>query len=340
MEETFVSDTMFPATGTGLGSVVGIDVGNGMPFLDSLVFDESLQLTECPPTQDSIKLSSFALIPDSGYVLHNNESVKVADNFLTDTMVNVPHKPCLSATNLLEMPFGRFRAFGLKSGTQFDISSKFGLNSLEELLIAGNSEFAYADINTDNGMRAKLSRLYVFSNEYVYEVIVSFPNNVCSASFPIKIFMETFWNINRHLDATLDGGHGNNSILEPIVPYVIPDRDVLDSFGFSILCDNADCLTGELGWENGGFPNFSVTSIMDGFESSNFSMLESYLDSTVELYIGVVDDIAMWKFDSDNGFGPHIFILTQCFKRVLNAEIPLHAKARGFLSARRRDKSD
>ena len=309
MEETRFTDGIERLTTTAsLGSVAGIDVLNINSVSDCLIFDECLKLIVTPSTEYAIESSASTLSFNAFQVLHYDSTCLdvVLDNSFADLVVHISHEQFLPAFEDFKMPLGRLCAFTLETCLESADAFKFCFDSTIELPVGCNSEFAYSDINPNN-MCALLPELDVFGNKNMYEIIFTFLDDVCTARIPVNVFHEVFRDIDRYFDSAINRGNTDNAFIEfrPEIAEVVSDRYVLHSFGFPVLCNDFDCLTGQLGLEFCFGTDDVVAFIVEAFESSDMSVLESNLNRFIELDISLRNRFINWKFDSDSSFGTH-----------------------------------
>jgi hypothetical protein len=308
MEETRITDSIERVTlTTSLGCVARINVFNINSSSESFVFNESLELIITPSTEYAIESSASAFCSYPFQVLHYNNTCLtiVLDNSFTDYMVDISHEPFLPTAETLKMSLGRLSAFTLETTAESAYSFESGLYTTEELPVGCNSKFAYADINPDQVCAE--SELDVFSNKNMYEIISASFDDISTACSPVNIFTEIFWHCHRHFESAIDCGNTDYTFIEfrPEVAKVISDRYILHSFGFNVLCNNFDCLTRELGRQFSFCPDNRIAFIVDTFESTEMSMLESNPDGFIEFGICFRNRIIDWEFDSYNCFGTH-----------------------------------
>lgn len=308
MEETRFTDSIERLTMTAsLGSVAGINVFDVDTVSDCFVFDEMLELIITPSTEYSIESLTSTLILDTFKVLHYDSScLAVAiDNSFADDVVHISHKMFPSAAQYFEMSFCRFRSFTLETCMESADAFEFRFDSTIELPVGCNGEFAYTNINPDQVQA--VSEFNVFGNKNMYEIIFTFLNDVSTACIPINILREVFRDSNGYFDSTFNGGNTNNIFIEfrPEVADVVSDRNVLHSFGFPILCNDFDCLTGQLGRQFGFSSDDAVAFIVETLQSSDMSVVESYLNGFIELDICFRNRDISWKSNTNSGFGLH-----------------------------------
>jgi len=344
MKETRFTDSIDGLAMTArLGSVAGIDVFNIDSVSDGFVFNELLELIECPSTQHSIKPSASAFLLDTFEVLHYDSTcfAVIPDNTFTNDMIYISHKMFPSATQFLEMSFGRFRSFTLETCLESTDSFEFRFDSAVELPVGCNSEFAYTNINPDN-MQA-LSRLNVFGNKNMYEIIFTFLDDVSATRIPINILQEVFRDVDIEFDSAFNSRNTDNAFIEfrPEVTDIVSDRNVLHPFGFTVLCNDFDCLTGQLRWKLGFGTDDTVAFIVETLQSSDMTMLESNLNGFIEFSICFRNRDVRWNSNPDSALGLHepyiggesinIYRLRENKNRVA---IPPPYKYGGFLATR------
>ena len=204
----------FTTSKTGLASVVWVDIDNPNTLTDGFVFDKVLELSESPAVSQPVQNLTLTLdgysISDFVEVFHHNTAPPIQwFNYLfAYPLVEISHKPVLSARNPFEFPSGRFCAFGLKFTPQPMEPSKFSLNSLEESSIAGNSEVVYSNINPQ-GMFAVISRGDAFGNNYVQEQFTFLIDKVCCPNPPIEIPQEVSGNLDWNFKSSFDRAEGD-----------------------------------------------------------------------------------------------------------------------------------
>lgn len=310
MEETRFTDSIERLTMTAsLGSVAGIDVFDADTVSDCFIFDELLELIITPSAKHAVEPSASTLALDTLEVLHYNSSccAVVPDNIFTDDVVHISHKQFLPATETFEVSLGRLCAFTLETATESIDTFESGLHATIESPVGCNSEFAYTNINPDQVCAE--SEFNVFGNKNMYEIIFTFLNDVSPACSPIDILQEVFRDLNGDFESAVNSGNTDNAFIEfrPEVADVVSDRNVLHPFGFPVLCNDFDCLTGQLGWQFGFSSDNRITFIVETFEPPDMTVFESNPNCFIEFSICFRNRIVNWEFDSYNCFGTHSY---------------------------------
>ena len=164
--------TQLSTFGTDLGSVVRFDSNKFNPLSFSFILDKTLQLEETPITNPIIHSSSEISSSDTFEIFHNNfASIKTANNFLADVMINPRHKMFLFSRNLFQESSGTLSSFSLEFTSQeFEFPfNLLNLRGFEELSVRSNSEIVYAEVNTKNSVRTRTfdSNLFRFSSQFI-----------------------------------------------------------------------------------------------------------------------------------------------------------------------------
>ena len=224
----------FTAVVASLGGVVRINIDHPDALMTGFVIDKTLQLAECPvvghPVQNlpfSLAFNSYS-IPNFTEVFHNNAVpvIKCFNYFLTNPVVEVSHKPSLSATHFFEFPLGRTSAFDLKFPSQPVELSKFSFNSFEKLSLAGDCEVVDSNINTNSFTCATIN-VDVFGNNHIQEQL-SFPvDKVCCSDSPAKVSFKVFRNLNRGFKPSSNGGETNHLWLKRKGTSIVTDRKII-----------------------------------------------------------------------------------------------------------------
>jgi hypothetical protein len=141
------------ATLAGVSGTDGLhDRADGLGF----VGDKASKLGIAPPVM-ATPLAPTSLLgarADLGQVLDHDHATRsrALDNPLGENVVAIPPKQSLSAAHFLQMPLGRFRAFGLEFALEPEIP-RFNLLPFslpEELGVGCNSRPVDAEIDTNN----------------------------------------------------------------------------------------------------------------------------------------------------------------------------------------------
>ena len=158
--------------GTDLGSVVRSNLNKFNSLSFSFVLDETLQLEETPITNPIIHFLPSSDFSNPFEIFHNNfASIKTANNFLADVMINPCHKMFLFSRNLFQESSGTSSSFSLEFTSQeFEFSfNLFNLSRVEEPIIRSNSEIVYAEVDAKNSVRTRTfdSNLFRFSSQFI-----------------------------------------------------------------------------------------------------------------------------------------------------------------------------
>lgn len=243
-EEALGTGSMETSTsGTGLGSVLGVDSDSQVSLSKSLILDEALQLEEAPRVQPEIKPLSPSLLPDIGQLLHHDYApfAGIANDFLADVVIHPSHKPFLSARDLPKKPLSSTSAFGLELPSQSCILDSFGLDhfTIEEPSLAGHCKVIDSDINTNPLFVAVCDDFDVVGNSDIEEESILPVNHVSRADLPLVIFPEIVRDACLELDPSVDCGERQNAILEAEASCIIPDGKELPEdrlLSFSNTC--------------------------------------------------------------------------------------------------------
>jgi len=236
MKKTFISDTEFSTMRTGFGSICWTDSHKIMSFSECFILNELSQLESAPVRDSSIEYSSSVSFSDSCQIFHNKESFDfcLTYNTFADNMVHISSKPFLSATQFLETPLGRFCAPTLKSCFELPEPINMIYSSIEEFLIACYSNMIYAEVNTNKVFDRANIDINLFSNAKIEEEVSSSHKEFTFSYFPIKIFPEVFWNLNRNLYSSVDCTNTQDVLFDRETSWrVVSDTATEERFGFS-----------------------------------------------------------------------------------------------------------
>jgi len=208
-----VTGTETSAVGTGLGSQVRTDLNYIDASLQSLVFDETLQLEEAPTIKPSVKPLTHILIPALSYpfkVLQYDCVSTAADDLFADVMIDPTHVTILPTRDCFEQSLGRLGAFTLKSLPQILELHNLSLMPSEHSAITTDSEVVYSDINTDLKSVRNLVDINVSGECDVQEHSVMLINGKQGSLWtPIKILPIISWNFDGNINPTINSGEPN-----------------------------------------------------------------------------------------------------------------------------------
>lgn len=164
---TFEKATMSSSIGgmapiTFFTSISRIDINNSDSLERGFVFQKFLKLIKCPSVNPFVVSGGF---PNTGQILHHQyvAFLKSVKNLFGNVVVEPRHKPFPSATSGFESPSGSGCAFGLKFSHEFIPFNSFTLNTSEEAVVTSDSDFIYAEVNTEDfAVTANLDMLFKY----------------------------------------------------------------------------------------------------------------------------------------------------------------------------------
>jgi len=145
-----------PASRTGLGGLLRIDVDYGHPGKGGLICDERSQFPEVPARYHVVKLlGAFDSFPDAQQVFQRNDrafGLRYFDNTLGEAVIDVAHPPTLVAGFLLHA--GK-PACSLKCGPSFSpaLFPPPYLATIKEHVVGQHGQFDNTEVNPDNATR-------------------------------------------------------------------------------------------------------------------------------------------------------------------------------------------
>ncbi len=193
-----VKGTEFSAVGTSLASQIRTNLDYSDSFLQSLIFDEGLQLVETPTVNPSIKPFSHILVPALPYsfkVFHYDCVNIAVDDLFAYVVVDPSHIAFLSARNSFQKSFSIFCAFTMESSPQILELNNLGLMTFEYSAITTDSEIVYSEVNSEflvatRTRNVNLSRECDMKEHPSFSVFDEFKSLVS----PVKILPITFGN--------------------------------------------------------------------------------------------------------------------------------------------------
>ncbi len=208
-KKTFGTGTKISAVGTSLASVVRADFNHIDSFLQSLIFDKTLQLVEVPAVKPEVKLLSLSLLPYSSDVFHHDSSsFATGNNLFADVVVCPSFETSLLSRNPLEEFSGTSSAFGLEICPQTLILNHLAFDFLaaEELPIACYGNVVYSDINTQlKSVRNRLGIDISGKCDMQEHPLILIDGKESSLRTPIKILPITFGNFDWNINPAFDG---------------------------------------------------------------------------------------------------------------------------------------
>ena len=139
-----------------LAGVAGVDDSYADAELLALMLRTDTELVVRPPMVPAALLGStlFGAVTKSGEIFHNHrggaDRDSVGDQLLGQDSIAIQPKPVLAATDLLEVPFGRFCAFGLECAFKLETPrfDFFPSAFAEEESVGGHDGSVDAEIGT------------------------------------------------------------------------------------------------------------------------------------------------------------------------------------------------
>jgi hypothetical protein len=217
------------ASAAPLTRVPGVDVLDNLTQCFRFVLQETLELTIRPVPQSFVEASTIGFGSANIQLLQNKQVSIAFGNLFAQTVVHIPHKPSLSATQTLQMTLGGRSAFTLEGAlqplnTSFDCPKAV---TVKEPVIACDHRVDDSPVDSDSlGLLLDfdLFRRGCFSVKVKQNPII-FDAHSSSTNLPSQITLEILWDFNGQLDSPKGSGHGDDSTIQHRLESVVVESD-------------------------------------------------------------------------------------------------------------------
>ena len=232
-----------PAYRACSGSVLSPDKLNSDTSFFSLITKKLLQLIKSPVGEKPILLSPVPCFSDSVEFLQNNDSILsyTINQSSADNVVDITHKPLLSASHLTKMSLGRTSAFALQPASQTDIFllDRKNMIAIIEPSIRSSYKIIDAPVHTkDFSSSVGFDSRLLYGNHKMESSIPAF-HKITFLDVPINIFLEILWNRNDEPDSAFFGQKAGNPFVHvnSATPFVIMDGSSKEFRLFPLLSE-------------------------------------------------------------------------------------------------------